>query len=270
MNIEFHTPSAQLKSIVAGYSTLTTSSKADFDSNGTLIPDGFVELFFSKGDSIAVKMPKQKMSSHMNQGFTIGQSTGSMVFQPTGKTELFSVKFHPWAVGIFLPDKASTYSNKTVALEDFESKNLLQLQDQVLHTKTTIEAIKTIEYYVLQTLQLKNPKHALIGQSINYIFEHIQQFKVSNLSMFLGVSRQYIEREFLRHVGIPPKQFSRIVRVRSIVNHHKKQPAVSLTELAYQFGYFDQSHFIKDFQLVTNKSPKAFFRKNNFVLSNYH
>jgi AraC-like DNA-binding protein len=33
----------------------------------------------------------------------------------------------------------------------------------------------------------------------------------------------------------------------------------TLTDAAYQAGYFDQSHFIKDFRLFTGRTPKDFF-----------
>jgi len=38
----------------------------------------------------------------------------------------------------------------------------------------------------------------------------------------------------------------------------------SLTALAYDFGYFDQSHFIKDFKLFTGKTPSGFFKSARF------
>jgi len=36
----------------------------------------------------------------------------------------------------------------------------------------------------------------------------------------------------------------------------------NLTDLAYENGYYDQAHFIKDFKAFTGMSPKQFFKDN--------
>jgi AraC-like DNA-binding protein len=36
------------------------------------------------------------------------------------------------------------------------------------------------------------------------------------------------------------------------------EPDANLTELAYEFGYADQAHFIHDFKAFTNKTPSEY------------
>jgi AraC-like DNA-binding protein len=58
-------------------------------------------------------------------------------------------------------------------------------------------------------------------------------------------------------VGTSPKQFAAIVRLRNLIDQYSGVD--TLTDVAHKAGYFDQSHFIKDFQSFTGKTPKQFF-----------
>jgi len=39
----------------------------------------------------------------------------------------------------------------------------------------------------------------------------------------------------------------------------------SLTELTYQFNFFDQAHFINQFRMVIGMTPKSFFSKKILI-----
>jgi AraC-like DNA-binding protein len=63
----------------------------------------------------------------------------------------------------------------------------------------------------------------------------------------------------MEFVGINPKQYHRIVRFNNLLpNIHRKKNICHWTDLAYQFGYYDQVHFIKDFKTFYGKTPSAF------------
>jgi AraC-like DNA-binding protein len=58
---------------------------------------------------------------------------------------------------------------------------------------------------------------------------------------------------------VSPKKFASLVRLRHAVR--LRAAGVDLTTVAHMAGYFDQSHFIKDFRRATGSSPEAFFRE---------
>jgi AraC-like DNA-binding protein len=58
-------------------------------------------------------------------------------------------------------------------------------------------------------------------------------------------------------VGSSPRQFTSIVRLRYFIDRYS--PYSSLTTASYEAGYFDQSHFIKDFKQFTGETPRQFF-----------
>lgn len=80
---------------------------------------------------------------------------------------------------------------------------------------------------------------------------------VKNIEKETGYSRQYLHRVFKSFTGISIKKFQQINRVSSVVRTLNSSPG-KFTQLAYSNGYFDQSHFIKDFKRLTGHSPSDY------------
>ncbi|WP_299229122.1 helix-turn-helix domain-containing protein [uncultured Psychroserpens sp.] len=269
MNIEFFSLKSEYNVLIAKASLLEISKTENFVSNGATLPDGFVEIYFSKHDPISIKMNERNLSTYSNSAFVIGQSTSKIEFKPKGEQKLISLKIQPWATSMFLPDKADLYKDKAIAIDDLVSPKLSLLQRMVVNSSTKEEAFKHIEDFLIQSQKTSSKFSKLIYFAVNYIFQNHIGFSVKKLTNLLNVSRQYLERQFVAQIGISPKQFARVIRIRSLTNHFKSNPNISLTELSYKFGYFDQSHFIRDFQLIAATSPKKFLSSNNFMSSNY-
>jgi len=261
---------SDLSSLIAGYSFMEVSSLEEFSSSGVTLPDGFIELFFSRLDPISIKMNSQTQASHFSAGFVLGQTTKKIELRPLGQVDLISLKIQPWATSLFLKDKADLFSEKSFSIDDLGDSDLIQLQNKILHAQTKKEAIEHLKNYTIQSINSKKPLSELMYNAVNYIYKNKDNFKVKRLTERFNVSRQYLERQFLKHLGISPKQFARVIRIRSLTEFQKSNPRISLTEIAHKFGYFDQAHFIKDFQLVANTSPNKFFKSKNMVASNYH
>jgi len=84
---------------------------------------------------------------------------------------------------------------------------------------------------------------------------------VKELAIELRVSERSLHYLFEKSVGVSPKMYVRLTRFHhafqqlSIMPQHDK-----LTQLAFDLGYFDQSHFIRDFQKFTAHSPGAYVK----------
>ena len=60
-------------------------------------------------------------------------------------------------------------------------------------------------------------------------------------------------------MGASPKKFASIVRLKNLLQQYPNTG--SLTELAYEAGFYDQAHFIKEFKAFTGDTPENYFRK---------
>jgi AraC-like DNA-binding protein len=85
------------------------------------------------------------------------------------------------------------------------------------------------------------------------------RIRIADLARDLGVSQDPLEKRFRRAVGASPKQLAMLVRIRRAIALAAVAPR-SLANVALAAGYFDQSHFNREFRAVTGEPPTTFFR----------
>lgn len=72
----------------------------------------------------------------------------------------------------------------------------------------------------------------------------------------LHVSERHLRNVFVDGVGVPPKRFARIARVRTVIEHGATRP---LSELAQEAGFYDHSHMTAEFRAIMGVPPTVFF-----------
>jgi AraC-like DNA-binding protein len=74
------------------------------------------------------------------------------------------------------------------------------------------------------------------------------------------LSRRQFERRFRETVGLSPRLFANVLRLRSVFDALKANPDGGWTDAALAAGYFDQSHLIRDFKRFVGCTPAQFLR----------
>jgi AraC-like DNA-binding protein len=143
----------------------------------------------------------------------------------------------------------------------FASSQLDEILERLAGAATNRDRIDLMEAFLLEKL-IAGKQDPLIGHAIQLIRRQDGIIPIRDLSLSLHISQDAFEKRFRAQVGSTPKQYASIVRLRNLI---KKYPAASsLTKVSYEAGYFDQSHFIKDFRLFTGQSPKDFFKSSRY------
>ena len=78
---------------------------------------------------------------------------------------------------------------------------------------------------------------------------------VGEIADELGISHGYLDREFTRVVGMPPRALARVLRVRRLLEQIDVQDDVLWTKLAADLGWYDQSHLVRDVTRHTGVPP---------------
>ncbi len=87
--------------------------------------------------------------------------------------------------------------------------------------------------------------------------------RVETLAQQLNCSPRTLLRHFEEAVGLPVRSAARVVRFLSARAHLDRHPAVSWTDVAFRFGYADQSHLIRDFQRYCGEPPSVYRAKQH-------
>jgi transcriptional regulator GlxA family with amidase domain len=65
-----------------------------------------------------------------------------------------------------------------------------------------------------------------------------------------------LERKFLEHVGVSPKQLARVFRLQQALRLWTAGEVAGLAQLAAAAGYADQAHLSREFAVLTGMPPQ--------------
>jgi AraC-like DNA-binding protein len=81
----------------------------------------------------------------------------------------------------------------------------------------------------------------------------------------MGISQSHLGTQFKRLVGIPPKELTRFYRFAHVLHAIDSTHTIDWTSIAHESGFYDQSHFNKDFMAFTGHSPTNYLRLHHRV-----
>lgn len=87
-----------------------------------------------------------------------------------------------------------------------------------------------------------------------------QNLKVKDLASSIHMSEKTMERWVRKQFNLTPKELMQVIRFEKVSKQLKTKPNKRLTD-SLEFGYYDQSHFIKECRKITGYPPKEFVAK---------
>ena len=145
--------------------------------------------------------------------------------------------------------------------------NLLELGDAAIDntvvklkdTTSIDEWVNLVTHYLISVFVQKQERlDAKIKEALLIIIENRGQVSMAQVCDTIGVNKRTFERRFAAETGLLPKQFAKIIQFQSSLEQLTENDYDKLTDIVYENGFSDQSHFIKVFKAYTGKTPKAF------------
>jgi AraC-like DNA-binding protein len=260
MDYQVFDPSTSLQPFVKCFWTLEAEASPS-PVRQRVVPDGCMEMIFNYGDRF-YQYPEDGSCILQPQSFIFGQITSFLEIAPSGTTGLVATRFLPEGLAPFLDCTVASLENKAVAIQDIFGKAGSELEQTIIHSKSNRQRIELIENFLLARLEKPGTIDNIARACVETILKAQGQLEVTELADKLNIHRRNMERKFRTAVGMSPKQLSRVVRLQSALKLLEKNKYSNLTSLAYESGYYDQAHFIKDFKEFTGISPRSFFAEN--------
>ena len=263
-------PLAPLRPWVQRYFHLRVATDLPQNIEQTFYPDG--------GTSLHFYFPTQTLSGDEPQVlFHCGQSRHSHAFLPG--IELITVRFHPGGafhlLGIELQDIMSTSSVTTIDATQLQLTGLDQLLSQLAETNLPAQRVALLEHWLLQLTQqqcdaaLSRHKSAMISL-VQASLPKLTQTQASLEDFYrqLPLSRRQFERRFKQETGLSPAQLLQLNRVKIARNLLSQSPNLSLVQVAFDCGFYDQAHLHQHFVRVTQQTPGQYKKRKMSQISN--
>lgn len=229
-----------------------------------LIPGGRIEMIFNFGSPMRFLLNNDLANGQaITNAQIMGQRSHICYTKQNGDTNLLGVRFKPGAMSAFATIPAAVLLNQIVQVEDVLSSASREWQGKLLEKKNESERICLLDELLSQIL--KGPAKG--WPDCNKAVDIIRNSNVISVNVLCNENESYykkLERDFLRYVGYTPKYFYRLVRFNKAIRQMRSTEN-SLTSICYNCGYYDQSHFIKDFHQFTGTTPKHFQKEHNVI-----
>ena len=115
-----------------------------------------------------------------------------------------------------------------------------------------------MERFLRERIQPRNGVTSQIAAAAKLIRESGGTAPIAAVARRVAMSQSALERHFRIATGATPKMFSRLARLERVCGLWDS--GKDFTTIAFEAGYTDQPHMVRDFHLFTGMSPQHFFR----------
>lgn len=149
----------------------------------------------------------------------------------------------------------STISDEN-KLQKLYSKDMIQ---QLINTLIMVIA-RNIAIHLPE--KIKESTDTKVGDILQYIQSNIyrpEQLRLEIIAKNLGFSETYISRFFKKHTDETIQQYVTQYRI-NLIENRLRYSDMRIGEIAFEFGFNDESHFNKFFRKQRNLAPSEFRR----------
>jgi len=188
------------------------------------------------------------------------QYNGEMTFN--GSYSFFIIHFKPNGFYKIFNIPSFEIANKILGIEEILNTEIKFLHEQLAEAdgmKTMTELSNTWLLHWLNKQRWIDYKDSITA-SANLIIKEAGSINLDKLAVYANMSIRSFERHFYEQVGISPKQLCCISRFNHALELKLRRRSMNWTSIAYQSGYFDQMHLIKDFKRFCGDVPTSLLK----------
>lgn len=240
-------PSIFLQEFIYCYWQLKTRQKLSDQFNYKVVSDGCIDIFFELDN------PKAN--------FVMGFCKKYTEFSLANEFNYVGIRFLPSMFPQLFNINASDLSNKFESLGNVVPQIAMFIEER-FHGELTEKEIqfKLDNYFCKMISKLDFKLDHRLYDALEII---LLNYGVLNIEkdLDIGISPRQLQRLFKYYIGDTAKTFSKVVQFQNILKAKPSSQSLKKNKLFYDVGYYDQSHFIKDFKNFYGVTPSKAFKR---------
>lgn len=230
-------------------------------------PPALCSMVFNYKKPYQLSNSKYKQTS-VPKFFISGQSLKNYTLHISGEIGVVGVVLRPPGLYHFLNIPMFSFTDERVAFDQIfpnQHNQFVQELQQASSHEEKVSGMKNFIHHLQANHAYSTPE---IMYASNEIYDTKGQCNIPELIKSVFMSRRTFERKFLEEVGISPKAYAKIRRFGYTCSLMAGNRDVDFMEVLHRGGYYDQSHFIKDFKYFAGRTP-GIYAQTNVELANY-
>lgn len=164
-----------------------------------------------------------------------------------------TIIFQPGGLNRFLNIPITELFDNGFSAREVMGREIEELIDQSHDTTSFDQLNSLVQSYFLK--KLAQTKAALpIDFALQYLLTNYNT-SMDKIAGMACMSVRNFERKCKERLGMPAKMYARIARFHKAYKILESKPLISWTDLSYEAGYYDQTHFINDFKEFAKLTP---------------
>lgn len=168
------------------------------------------------------------------------------------------IHFKPGGAFPFLGRGPEELADRHVDLESLWGSATGELRARLCDARSAAERFELLAEALRARLARHRESHYAVRFGLSVLTGSDANLKIRELAKRVGLSQRRFIQVFTKEVGLTPKLFYRLQRFQRAFWSLRRIPAPDWAELAFECGYFDQSHFINDFRGFSGLRPSEF------------
>lgn len=177
------------------------------------------------------------------------------------ETTIIVYFFKPFAVTSLFNISANKLSEKPFDLSIWNPHKFTALKTQLIYAVDTSRKIEVLDNLLTKQLNENQQACKIIQYSTDQIMNNSGKEIIAEIIETLDLNERTFQRMFKKYVGITPTQYRRICQFQQSFGQLREKQFNKISEVAYDNGFADQSHFIRSFKEFTQTTPNDYLKK---------
>ncbi|WP_400260830.1 helix-turn-helix domain-containing protein [Sphingobacterium sp. SG20118] len=221
--------------------------------------DGYPGLIFHQSEQGLTVNPQNKKMPTL---FLYGQTINPITLEISGAYKIIIFQFYPFVLKILFNILPRSIHDNCCDMTEIIENNFLNIDKILVNSSSLKEQVQAISNMIMWFAERKTKNiDTSVASAVKDITQSKGQLNIQLVVQKTGLNTRTFERRFLNETGLTAKQFAKIIQFQSSMTQLSSKDYSKLTDIVYQNGFADQSHFIRVFKVFTGKTPKYFKNK---------
>lgn len=171
---------------------------------------------------------------------------------------LIAYFFKPYAISSIFGIAAHELTDKPVDLNLLASKSAGELTERLLNAGNADNMIALLDDYIFALVSNSKSSCPAIEYAAGKIAVNPSKELLALLQKELYITERTFQRLFEKNIGIAPNLYRRVCQFNAAFQQLNNRQYAKLSDLAFDNGYADQSHYIRAFKEFTSLTPKDY------------
>jgi AraC-like DNA-binding protein len=240
-SLDRYPAAAEMSGLVERYWVVSWDVPPGRESSITLLPHPCVNVVLDGG----------RLTVH-----GVGRDRFTYTYRGVGG--VFGIKFRPGGFLPFLDRPLSDITDTVLLAEELWGPAATALAERMAATPGVDGRVALVEEFLRERWPPPDPQVEFVQRIVAALLHDRTIARVDDVTEMFNINPRTLQRLFQRYVGVSPKWVLRRYRLHEAAAVLAREQHRPWAEVAAELGYFDQSHFIRDFTAAIGMTPVAY------------